>query len=89
MGDRAGGRIKPAEINARFVASRDALGLPTELTPHSLRHTGFHCRSVKKRLVTASAQNGHGAHDLRQGQQSGYRNTCATLISRLNRDQKV
>ncbi len=34
-----GGRIKPAEINARFVAYRDALGLPRELTPHSLRHS--------------------------------------------------
>jgi integrase/recombinase XerC len=33
-----GGRIKPAEINARFVAYRDALGLPKALTPHSLRH---------------------------------------------------
>ncbi|MGH9107523.1 MAG: tyrosine-type recombinase/integrase [Acidimicrobiales bacterium] len=34
-----GGRIKPAEINARFVAYRDALGLPTALVPHSLRHS--------------------------------------------------
>jgi integrase/recombinase XerC len=34
-----GGRIKPAEINARFVAYRDALGLPAALTPHSLRHS--------------------------------------------------
>jgi integrase/recombinase XerC len=34
-----GGRIKPAEINARFVAYRDALGLPKTLTPHSLRHS--------------------------------------------------
>jgi integrase/recombinase XerC len=34
-----GGRIKPAEINARFVAYRDALGLPRALTPHSLRHS--------------------------------------------------
>lgn len=33
------GRIKPAEINARFVAYRDALGLPSALTPHSLRHS--------------------------------------------------
>ncbi len=33
-----GGRIKPAEINARFVAFRDALNLPKELSPHSLRH---------------------------------------------------
>jgi integrase/recombinase XerC len=34
-----GGRVKPAEINARFVAYRDALGLPRTLTPHSLRHS--------------------------------------------------
>jgi site-specific recombinase XerD len=34
-----GGRIKPAEINARFVAYREALGLPAALTPHSLRHS--------------------------------------------------
>jgi len=34
-----GGRIKPSEINARFVAYRDALGLPRELSPHSLRHS--------------------------------------------------
>jgi integrase/recombinase XerC len=33
-----GGRVKPAEINARFVAYRDALGLPKALTPHSTRH---------------------------------------------------
>ena len=34
-----GGRIKPAEINARFVTYRDALKLPRTLTPHSLRHS--------------------------------------------------
>ena len=34
-----GGRVKPAEINARFVAYRDALGLPRALSPHSLRHS--------------------------------------------------
>lgn len=34
-----GGRVKPAEINARFVAYRDALGLPGALSPHSLRHS--------------------------------------------------
>jgi integrase/recombinase XerC len=33
-----GGRIKPAEVNARFVAYRDALGLPKELVVHSMRH---------------------------------------------------
>jgi integrase/recombinase XerC len=34
-----GERVNPAEINARFVAYRDALGLPKALTPHSLRHS--------------------------------------------------
>jgi len=33
-----GGRVKPAEINARFAAYRDTLGLPEALSPHSLRH---------------------------------------------------
>ena len=33
-----GGRVKPAEINSRFVAYRDALGLPEALVPHSARH---------------------------------------------------
>jgi site-specific recombinase XerD len=34
-----GGRIKPAEINARFVTYRDALRLPKSLVPHSMRHS--------------------------------------------------
>jgi site-specific recombinase XerD len=34
-----GGRVNPAEINARFVAYRDALDLPKTLSPHSLRHS--------------------------------------------------
>lgn len=34
-----GGRISPAEINARFVTYREALGLPADLSPHSLRHS--------------------------------------------------
>lgn len=34
-----GGRLRPAEINARFVTYRDALGLPTALVPHSMRHS--------------------------------------------------
>jgi integrase/recombinase XerC len=38
-----GGRVKPAEINARFTAYRDALGLPKALTPHSLRHSWVIC----------------------------------------------
>jgi hypothetical protein len=38
-----GGRVAPAEINARFVAYRDALRLPEILTPHSLRHSWVIC----------------------------------------------
>ena len=34
-----GGRLKPREINERFVQYRDALGLPKELVPHCLRHS--------------------------------------------------
>ncbi|BBX88348.1 hypothetical protein MAUB_65490 (plasmid) [Mycolicibacterium aubagnense] len=35
----AGGRIRAAEINARFVSYRDALKLPKDLVPHSIRHS--------------------------------------------------
>src|ERR1039457_1515538 len=34
-----GGRVKPAEINARFVAYREAQGHPDALVPHSMRHS--------------------------------------------------
>jgi integrase/recombinase XerC len=34
-----GGRVKPAEINARFEQYRDALKLPRELSPRCLRHS--------------------------------------------------
>jgi integrase/recombinase XerC len=34
-----GGRIKSVEINARFAAYRDALKLPKNLVPHSIRHS--------------------------------------------------
>jgi integrase/recombinase XerC len=34
-----GGRIRPAEINARFESYREALRLPKTLVPHSLRHS--------------------------------------------------
>jgi site-specific recombinase XerD len=33
------GRVKPAEISARFESYRDALKLPKVLSPHSLRHS--------------------------------------------------
>jgi integrase/recombinase XerC len=34
-----GGRLRPREVNERFTAYREELGLPEELTPHSLRHS--------------------------------------------------
>lgn len=34
-----GSRLKVREIEDRFATYRDALGLPTELTPHCLRHS--------------------------------------------------
>lgn len=33
------GRLQPREINDRFTVYRNAIGLPPELTPHSLRHS--------------------------------------------------
>jgi site-specific recombinase XerC len=41
-----GGRVKPAEINARFVAYRDALGPAGCLVPHSTRHSYVICTAV-------------------------------------------
>lgn len=57
-----GGRIKPAEINARFVAYRDALGLPKSLVPHSMRHsyvTHLTEDGVQRRFI--QCQVGHEA----------------------------
>ncbi|MGH3600353.1 MAG: tyrosine-type recombinase/integrase, partial [Pseudonocardiaceae bacterium] len=34
-----GGRVQPAENNARFVAYREALDLPKGTSPHTLRHS--------------------------------------------------
>ncbi|MGW5124562.1 tyrosine-type recombinase/integrase [Streptomyces sp. NPDC004069] len=34
-----GGRLQPGSINDRFEAYRDALKLPKDLTPHSIRHS--------------------------------------------------
>ncbi len=63
-----GGRIKPPEINARFVAYRDALGLPRELTPHSLRHS----------YVTHLTENGADRRFIQE--QVGHRCDTSTAI---------
>lgn len=34
-----GGRVQPRHLEERFAEYRDALGLPKELVPHSLRHS--------------------------------------------------
>jgi integrase/recombinase XerC len=41
-----GSRVKPAEINARFVAYREAMGLPAALVPHSIRHSYVICTAL-------------------------------------------
>ena len=63
-----GGRVKPAEINARFVAYRDALGLPKVLSPHSLRHS----------WVTHLTENGVDRRLMRQA--AGHRCDTSTAI---------
>jgi integrase/recombinase XerC len=63
-----GGRIKPAEINARFVACRDALGLPAGLSPHSLRHF----------YLTHLTEDGAGRRFIQQ--QAGHRCDTSTAI---------
>ena len=46
-----GGRVKPPEINARFVAYRDALKLPKVLSPHSFGT--LTSRTKQKMVLTA------------------------------------
>ncbi|MFI6471494.1 tyrosine-type recombinase/integrase [Streptomyces sp. NPDC050516] len=63
-----GGRIKPAEINSRFVAYRDALKLPKQLVVHSARHA----------YVTHLTEDGVDRRFLQQ--QVGHENDSSTAI---------
>ena len=63
-----GGRVKPAEINARFVAYRDALGLPAALVVHSLRHS----------YVTHLTEDGADRRFIQQ--QVGHENDSSTAV---------
>ena len=50
-----GGRLHPAEINDRFVAYRDALGLPRSSRPTSLRHSYVICTANERVRDVSSA----------------------------------
>ncbi|WP_433858344.1 tyrosine-type recombinase/integrase [Streptomyces kronopolitis] len=63
-----GGRVRPAHINDRFVEYRDALGLPKELVPHSLRHS----------YVTHLTEDGVDRRFIQQ--QVGHENDSSTAI---------
>jgi site-specific recombinase XerD len=63
-----GGRVKPSEINARFVAYRDALGLPSALVVHSLRHS----------YVTHLTEDGADRRFIQQ--QVGHENDSSTAV---------
>jgi integrase/recombinase XerC len=63
-----GGRVKPAEINARFTAYRDTLGLPRALTVHSERHA----------YVTHLTGDGAGRRFIQQ--QAGHKCDSSTAV---------
>ncbi len=61
------GRIRPAEINARFVLYRDALALPKALKPHSFRHsyvTHLTEDGVDRRFIQAIYSPWKGVRDV-------------------------
>src|SRR5262249_3624039 len=70
-----GGGIMPAEINARFAAYRDALGLPGELSPHSMRHA----------YVTHLTEDGAERRVI-QGQVGPRRDTSSALYTHVAAD---
>jgi len=68
-----GSRVRPSEINARFVAYRDALGLPAALTVHSERHA----------YVTHLTEDGVDRRFIQQ--QVGHECDSSTAVTRQRR----
>ena len=62
-----GGRVRPAEINDRFAAYRDALGLPEGLAVHCLRHsyvTHLTEDGVDRQFIQVLLSPRMGVHDV-------------------------
>jgi integrase/recombinase XerC len=69
-----GGRVKPAEINARFAAYRDALGLTRALTVHSERHayvTHLTEDGADRRFIQVLLSPQMGVHDVQHESLTG------------------
>lgn len=60
--DRSGGYMRPSRVSAKFSEMRDAIGLPKDISFHTLRHThatyllvsGVDMRTVQERLGHAN-----------------------------------